>query len=54
MRILLDALPVVACGALMCVPMTIGMARSWLRRRRGAPGSPAVSAPKALAGLLRR
>jgi hypothetical protein len=51
MRILLDALPVVACGALMCVPMTIGR---WLRRRRGAPGSPAASAPKALAGLLRR
>jgi hypothetical protein len=47
-------LPGIACGALMCVPMTIGMARGWLRRRRPAPGSPAASAPRALAALLRR
>jgi hypothetical protein len=44
-------LPGFACGALMCVPMTLGMARSWLRRRR-APGNP--TAPQAAAAILRR
>ena len=52
MSTVLHVLPGIACGALMCVPMTIGMARSWLRRHRRAPGSPA--APKAMAALLRR
>ncbi len=53
MSTILHFLPGIACGALMCVPMTIGTARGWLRRRR-TPGSPATPAPKALAALLRR
>ena len=52
MSTVLHILPGIACGALMCVPMTIGMARGWLRRRRWAPGS--AAAPKAVAVLLRR
>jgi hypothetical protein len=53
MSTVLHFLPGIACGALMCVPMTLGMARGWLRRRR-TPGIPATPAPKALAALLRR
>ncbi len=53
MSTILHILPGIACGALMCVPMTIGMARGWLRRRR-TPGSPTAPTPKALAALLRR
>jgi hypothetical protein len=54
MSTVLHILPGVACGALMCVPMTIGMARGWLRRRRRTPGGPAAQPPKPLAALLRR
>jgi hypothetical protein len=54
MSTILHFLPGIACGALMCVPMTIGMARSWLRRRRRTPDSPTTPTPKALAALLRR
>jgi hypothetical protein len=50
MSTILHFLPGIACGALMCVPMTLGMARSWLRRR--APGNP--TAPKAAAAILQR
>jgi hypothetical protein len=53
MSAVLHILPGIACGALMCVPMTIGMARRFLRRHRAA-GSPAASAPMALVALLRR
>jgi hypothetical protein len=52
MSTVLHILPGIACGALMCVPMTIAMACGWLRRHRRTPGSPA--APKATAALLRR
>jgi len=52
MSTVLHILPGIACGALMCVPMTIGMARGWLRRQRREPGS--AAAAKAMAALLRR
>ena len=52
MSTILHIRPGIACGALMCVPMTVGMARGWLRRHRRTPDSPA--APKAVAALLRR
>jgi hypothetical protein len=51
MSTIVHFLPGIACGALMCVPMTLGVARGWLRRRR-VPGNPA--APKAAAAILRR
>jgi hypothetical protein len=51
MSTIVHFLPGIACGALMCVPMSLGMARSRLRRRR-APGNP--TAPKAAAAILRR
>jgi hypothetical protein len=51
MSTIVHVLPGIACGALMCIPMIIS--RRWLRRR-GAPGSPTASAPKAPAGLLKR
>jgi hypothetical protein len=54
MSTILHILPGIACGALMCVPMTVGMARGWLRRRRLAASSSAAPAPKALAAILRR
>ena len=52
MNTVLHILPGIACGALMCVPMTIGMARGGLRRHRREPGS--AAAAKAMAALLRR
>ena len=52
MSTVLHILPGIACGALMCVPMTIGMARGWLRRR-GKAGRPLSAPALALKALAR-
>jgi hypothetical protein len=39
MRTFVHLLPGLACGAILCVPMALGMRRRWLRgRRQPSPG----------------
>lgn len=39
MTSLMTVVPAVACGALMCLPMAVGMIRARARRRRSSSGA---------------